>query len=708
MHIFYVAPTHNGVGLTSVSLGLVRALDKLGCRVRFFKPIAQTKLGQTTEHSVEMVRATISQQTVDPIPFRRVEDLLGANKRDVLMEEIVSNFDRISSGADVVIVEGMVPTRDAPYLGRMNAEVAKTLNGKVILVSQAEKDASLNEITDQLHIAADMFGGLDSPNVLGYVLNKLNAKAFDALGGEKHFNPLPALSRSNALPLGYIPWRGDLSAVRTKDVADELGVEVLFSGDISTRRVTRFVLCVRNAANMSDMLKPGHLIIVSGDRDDVILAACMAAQNGVPLAGLLITSGMKPADSILSLIEKPLHDSGLPVLLVEDGSFETATKLNQMSSAVRSDDLERVELVMESLAEHINVDALRDLISTVSEKRMSPPAFRYQLMRKAQAANKRIVLPEGDEPRTIKAAAICQQRGIANCVLLGNPETIRAVAEAQGIELPEGLEILDMNEARGQYIAPMVELRKSKGLTEHMAEAQLEDTVVLGTMMLAEGHVDGLVSGAVHTTANTIRPAFQLIKTKPDAANVSSVFFMLMPDQVLVYGDCAVNPDPTAEQLADIAIQSADSAAAFGIEPRVAMISYSTGTSGIGADVDKVRTATLLAKERRPDLVIDGPLQYDAASVESVANSKAPGSSVAGRATVFVFPDLNTGNTTYKAVQRSANVVSVGPMLQGLNKPVNDLSRGALVDDIVYTIALTAIQAQSDEDARKAAAVVAE
>ena len=704
MHIFYVAPTHHGVGLTSVSLGLVRALDKLGCRVRFFKPIAQTSLGNGPEHSVEMVRATISQQTVDPINFRRVEDLLGANKRDVLMEEIVSNFDRVTTGADVVIVEGMVPTRDAPYLARMNADVAKTLNGKVILVSQFEKGEGPQETVEQLHIAADMFGGLESSNVLGYVLNKLNPECMDMLSHEESaFEPLPGLERTNTLPLGYVPWRSELSAVRTKDVADELKVEVLHAGEISNRRVTRFVLCVRNAAKMSHMLKPGHLIVVSGDRDDVILAACMAAQNGVPLAGLMITGGEKPAESIMSLIEKSLHESGLPVMMVNYGSFETATRLDQMSSAVRSDDLERVEQVMEAVAEHINVDALRSLICTVSEKRMSPPAFRSQLMRKAQAANKRIVLPEGDEARTIKAAAICQERGIANCVLLGKPETIRAVAEAQGIELPEGLEVLDMDEVRNQYIAPMVELRKSKGLTEPMAEAQLEDTVVLGTMMLAEGHVDGLVSGAVHTTANTIRPAFQLIKTKPDAANVSSVFFMLMPDQVLVYGDCAVNPDPTAEQLADIAIQSADSAAAFGIEPRVAMISYSTGTSGIGADVDKVREATMIAKERRPDLVIDGPLQYDAASVESVAFSKAPGSSVAGRATVFVFPDLNTGNTTYKAVQRSANVVSVGPMLQGLNKPVNDLSRGALVDDIVYTIALTAIQAQTDEDARNAA-----
>jgi phosphate acetyltransferase len=325
--------------------------------------------------------------------------------------------------------------------------------------------------------------------------------------------------------------------------------------------------------------------------------------------------------------------------------------------------------------------------------RLSPPAFRYQLIQKARAANKRVVLPEGEEPRTIKAAIICQQKGIARCVLLGKRAKIEAVAATQGVTLPPELEILDPDLTRHDYVAPMVDLRKSKGLTAIQAVRQLEDTVVLGTMMLTVGHVDGLVSGAVHTTANTVRPALQLIKTAPGSSIVSSCFFMLMPDQVLVYADCAINPDPTAEQLAEIARQSADSARAFGVDPKVAMISYSTGSSGAGEDVEKVRRAAELAHDRFPDLVLDGPLQYDAASVAEVGAQKAPGSAVAGKATVFVFPDLNTGNTTYKAVQRSANVVSVGPMLQGLRKPVNDLSRGALVDDIVFTIALTAIQA---------------
>lgn len=329
--------------------------------------------------------------------------------------------------------------------------------------------------------------------------------------------------------------------------------------------------------------------------------------------------------------------------------------------------------------------------------RLSPAAFRYQIVEKARAANKRIVLPEGEEPRTIQAAAICQSRGIANCVLLGDPERIHLIAQANEVELPAGLQIINPSDVRQNYIAGMVELRKHKQLTEPMAAAQLEDNTVLGTMMLAMDEVDGLVAGAIQTTANTIRPAMQLIKTAPTAKLISSVFFMGLPDQVLVYGDCAVNPDPNAEELADIAIQSAQSALAMGITPRIAMLSYSTGQSGSGADVEKVREATERVKQLRPDLIIDGPLQYDAATTLSVAKSKAPNSPVAGHATVLIFPDLNTGNTTYKAVQRSANVISIGPMLQGLAKPVNDLSRGALIDDIIYTIALTAIQAQQQE-----------
>lgn len=340
----------------------------------------------------------------------------------------------------------------------------------------------------------------------------------------------------------------------------------------------------------------------------------------------------------------------------------------------------------------VDEEVIKNYQATTRVKKLSPYAFRNQVVQKAQAAKKRIVLPEGDEPRTIEAAVICQSRGIAQCVLLGERTKIEAVAAECGVVLPNDIEIIDPASIAEKYVAPMVERRKGK-IDEAGAKQALQDTVVLGTMMLHMGDVDGLVSGAVHTTADTIRPAFQLIKTAPQYSLVSSVFFMLLPEQVMVYGDCAVNPNPTAEQLAEIAIQSAKSAKAFGIDPKVAMISYSTIDSGSGVDVDTVKQAVQIVREKSPELKVDGPLQFDAATVKNVGKQKAPNSAVAGEANVLIFPDLNTGNTTYKAVQRTADVISVGPMLQGLNKPVNDLSRGALVDDIVYTIALTAIQA---------------
>ncbi|MCC5883427.1 MAG: phosphate acetyltransferase, partial [Halomonas sp.] len=503
--------------------------------------------------------------------------------------------------------------------------------------------------------------------------------------------PAPPLATDRFHLIGVVPYNPALIAPRVVDVARALDAKFLHEGDAANRRVLSTSLCARSAANALHAFRPGSLIVTSGDRDDIVLASALATMNGVPMAGVLLTNGFMPNENMIEMC-RPALKTGMPVLAVDTDSFTTAKNLGRMGNDIPMDDLERAEQVTRFVAGHLDLQWLKDHLSRGFTRRLSPSAFRHQLVKLAQRANRRIILPEGSEPRTVEAAAICQRRGIANCVLLARREEVEEVARNRGIELPEGLEILDPERIRSRYVAPMVERRRGK-VNELTAEDQLQDNVVLGTMMLQLDEVDGLVSGAIHTTANTVRPAFQLIKTSPDYRQVSSIFFMLLPEQVVVYGDCAVNPDPDAEALAEIAIQSARSAQAFGIEPRVAMISYSTGESGSGADVDKVRQATRLARELAPDLLIDGPLQYDAAAIESVGRQKAPDSPVAGRATVFVFPDLNTGNTTYKAVQRSARVVSVGPMLQGLNKPVNDLSRGALVDDIVFTIALTAIQA---------------
>jgi len=703
----FIAPTDLRSGLTSVCMGLVRALDHIGVRVGFFKPIAQSSHGDDLDQSVHFIRARTNLNPPDPIGLQQAQKRVNRGESDQLMEDIVERYHEAARNVDVVVVEGLVPDRTETYIQRLNIELARNLDAQVILVS-APGERSPAEVDEILEFSARLFSESKThEHVIGAILNRVHEPASQGLNlspGDYHPAPIHdwanecRVFRDGDLKLiGAIPWSPKLLAPRTRDVANELDARILSEGGIDERRVQRISVCARTVPNFVESLRPGTLVVAPGDREDIIMAVGLAVMSGVPLAGLVLTGGLLPDRRTIHFSRNAL-ESGLPVMSSQMDTYHTANSLAQMDIAVPADDTARVEQVMEATAEPIDAEWLRHQLSLDREPRLSPPAFRHLLTRRAREADKRIVLPEGEEPRTVVAAAQCQRKGIARCVLIGRPKEVQSVAESQGVMLPESIEIIDPETVRSDYIDAMVEQRRHKGMTPDMAEAMLEDSVVLATLMVALDEMDGLVSGAIHTTANTIRPALQLIKTHENASIVSSVFFMCLPDQVRVYGDCAVNPDPNAEQLADIAIQSADSAETFGIPARVAMISYSTGSSGTGDDVEKVREATRIARERRPELVIDGPLQYDAAATESVARSKAPGSPVAGRATVFVFPDLNTGNTTYKAVQRSANVVSIGPMLQGLRKPVNDLSRGALVEDIIFTIALTAIQAKQVED----------
>ncbi|NSL55718.1 phosphate acetyltransferase [Uliginosibacterium aquaticum] len=683
MQTFFLAPTRQNVGLTSVALGVVRALQRQGLRVGFAKPVTQDDTAN--ERSVHFAREICKIECPNALSTAQVVGRISEGQIDELLEDIVSLCMSAAQDADVLVIEGLHTDPSFSYTTRLNADIARSLQAEMVLVASAQDEVLA---ASEVHLTASQFRAAGC-KVAGTIFNKVGAE-FDATKA--------AAALEDIALWGAIRNNPALLAPRTLDVARHLNAEILVPGEIAKRRVLETVVSARSAADMINRLNPCALVVCPGDRDDVMLATALAASRGIQLAGLLLTHSTSIDPRIQDLAAKAF-DNGLPILRVDTDSYVTATNISRLSPAVAEDDYERMEQVLDGVAEELDTDAILTCVKLPGTTRMSPPAFRYQLIQKARAAKKRIVLPEGDEPRTIKAAVICEEKGIARCVLLGKPETIKAVAAAQGVTLPPTLEILDPDDVREKYVDPMVELRKSKGLTPGQAREQMQDTVVLGTMMLATDDVDGLVSGAVHTTANTVRPALQLIKTAPGNSIVSSVFFMLMPDQVLVYGDCAINPDPNAAELAEIALQSAHSAKAFGVDPKVAMISYSTGTSGAGADVVKVAEATAIAKEKAPDLALDGPLQYDAASVADVAASKAPNSKVAGKATVFIFPDLNTGNTTYKAVQRSANVVSVGPMLQGLRKPVNDLSRGALVDDIVFTIALTAIQADAQKKA---------
>ena len=712
MQTILLVPISRGIGVTSAALGLIRALDYNGIKAGFMKPFLQDDTldkQNSLDSSSALTMHAFGLTPPQSINRQRAVRMIGDGNLDDLMEEVVTNYHTIDGDQDVVICEGLVSTTEASYAAQINRAIAHALDARIIFVSTADTKNPA-QLADKLDMHAREFGGIASERTLGCILMRVNVpNTFEnqpVAPGEAVFTLdesfiqevqrlSPHFDTEQFRLIGVVPFSDSLSVPRTWDIATELDATWLNVGDAKTRRINHISLTARSVARIDEVFNRGTLIVVPGDRDDLLLAAALACINGVPLAGLVLTGGVMPNETVAELWQSALK-TGIPVMSVETDSYETVQNLMHMSAEIPNDDTERALDVTRYVAAHLDLSWIKEQFSGNHKPRLSPAAFRHQVVKKAQEAKKRIVLPEGSEPRTVEAACICQSRGIANCVLLAKREDVEQVAKNRDLILPEGLEILDPATLdMDKYIAAVVERRKGK-TSETVAAEQLEDTVFLGTIMLQMDEVDGLVSGAIHTTANTVRPAFQLIKTAPQYSLVSSIFFMLLPEQVVVYGDCAINPDPTAEELAEIAIQSAQSAAAFGIEPKVAMISYSTGASGTGVDVEKVIRATEIVRERAPTLAVDGPLQYDAASVMSVGKQKAPDSPVAGQANVFIFPDLNTGNTTYKAVQRSANVISVGPMLQGLNKPVNDLSRGALVDDIIYTIALTAIQAHSD------------
>jgi phosphate acetyltransferase len=691
-----VVPTGPGVGLTTVSIGLVRALDRNGVRVGFLKPVAQPSADHRADRSTELIRGVTSLHPPEPIPPERVEHELGASgDLDLILENVVAAWQPVHDDADVVVAEGLSPGPTHLYSSSLNQAVASTLDAAVVVVTAwpATNDGvdAVEEVAEAVAIVASRYASGERGRVVGCVVNRTPT---DVEGDDTDRRLREALDAKGLPVVAAIPHHPELTWPRVADVVRQLDPKVLREGDMA-RRVKDVAVFAQAVPGGLHVLTDGRLVVVPGDRHDVVMAACLATLNGVRLAALLLTAGIAPDPRVWELTESAAA-GGLSILLVDDSTYEAAMRVNRLDPDLPPDDEERAEAVMETVADRFDPRWLETLPTSPGDRRLSPAAFRHRVVEWARKADAWLVLPEGDEPRTVEAAIICAERGIAKSVLLTTADQAASTARGLGLELPDddSIRVVDPASIAENYVAGLVERRQHRGMTEDMAREALGDSVMVGTMMLDGGEVDGLVSGAVHTTADTVRPALQVLGTKPGVRLVSSVFFMCLPDEVVVYADCAINPNPDEEELADI--QSARSARAFGIEPRVAMISFSTGTSGQGAEVDKVAAATEVVRTLEPGLAVDGPLQYDAAAVASVGRTKRPGSAVAGRANVFIFPDLDTGNTTYKAVQRSANVVSVGPMLQGLAKPVNDLSRGALVDDIVYTMALTAIQARSD------------
>ncbi|HYB28858.1 MAG TPA: phosphate acetyltransferase [Solirubrobacteraceae bacterium] len=703
-----VVPCAAGVGVARTSIAVLRALDRRGIRTGYVKPVAQPRPDGGPDRSKALVTAVTALNPPDPLSSEAVEHQLGEGGIDAVLEEIVAIWRPVQDGADVVVVEGLSPWPTKVYISELNEALGAALDADVLLVGRwpanerrddrgglgVEKAADglvadVEWLADLLALTATGYRDDEDARAIGCVVHGLPPAHPEAATQLRE-----ALSKRGLRAIGAAVHRPELTRPRVLDLVHELKPRIINEGDLS-RRIKSVAVFAQAVPGGLHVLVDGALVVVPGDRHDVIMAACLAAANGTRLAALVLSAGVEPDPRVWALANAT-SATDLPLLLVPDNSYETATRVDHLDPGLPVDDPARLRAVTDAIADALDPAWLESMSSSSRPRRLSPAAFRYQLRDLAHAADACIVLPEGTEPRTLQAAVTCAERGIARTVLLGPPDDVMNAARSLGLELPSEIAVIDPEAVAERYVAPLVELRRHRGWSEQIARDRLTDAIWVGTMMLQQGEVDGLVAGAVHSTAATVRPALQILGTRPGTRLVSSVFFMCLPDEVVVYGDCAINPQPNAEDLADIAIQSAESTRSFGIEPRVAMISFSTGTSGAGSDVEKVAEATRIVRERAPDLAVDGPLQYDAAAIDSVAKAKRPDSPVAGHANVFIFPDLDAGNTTYKAVQRSAHVVSVGPMLQGLAKPVNDLSRGALVEDIVYTVALTAIQARSN------------
>lgn len=686
----YVASAEGDTGKSTIALGLLALLSATGGRVGVFRPISRAAAGERDyimELLIEHDSVDIAYDDCIGVTYEQVhEDPEGA------IGEIVARFHAVESRCDTVLVIGSDYTDvGTPSELSYNARVAANLSAPIILAIKAT-DRTAAELRGFAELAINEISGAHA-TTSAIVVNRCEPDQLKTIGAQV---------QTLGVPAWCLPEDPVLIAPTMSELMTALGAR-LYSGDkeLLDREALNVMVGGMTAEHILERLSDGTVVITPADRSDVLLALVNAnAAQGFPrLSGIILNGGLHPHPMIEALVSglKPT----LPIITCDQGTYETARTAAHTRGRVGLGSARKIDAALALMEEHVDAAEILKVLDVRSSSVVTPQMFEYNLIARARAETKHIVLPEGHEVRILRAAARLLRRGVAKLTLLGVEDDVHTRAQELGIDLT-GIDVIDpvTSERTAEFAAMYTELRKHKGMTLERATETMHDVSYFGTMMVHTGIADGMVSGAVHTTAHTIRPAFEIIKTKPGVSTVSSVFFMCLTDRVLTYGDCAVVPDPTAEQLADIAISSAQTAAQFGIDPRVAMLSYSTGESGSGADVDKVRQATDLVRQRDPEVLVEGPIQYDAAVEPSVAETKMPDSLVAGQATVLIFPDLNTGNNTYKAVQRSANAIAVGPVLQGLNKPINDLSRGALVSDIVNTVAITAIQAQGEPVAR--------
>ncbi|MFJ5676909.1 phosphate acetyltransferase [Streptomyces sp. NPDC093097] len=682
----YVTGTERGDGRQVIELGVMELLTRHVDRVGVFRPLVHDGPDRLFELLRARYRLTQPAESVHGIGYAEAAALQAERGTDELVSHLVDRFHKVAHDYEYVLVLGSdYADTSLPDELALNARLANEFGAAVIPVvgGQGQEAEAVRAEARNAYRAYTSLGC----DVVALVVNRV-------VPGERA-GIVERLAARLPVPCYALPEDGSLSAPTVGQIVHALGAEVLLGDDSGLARDVRdFVFGGAMLPTFLPALTPGCLVIAPGDRADLVIGSLAAHSAGAPpIAGVMLTLGERPGPDIMALAARLAP--GTPVVSVPGGSFPTAAELFAIEGKLNAASPRKAETALGLFERHVHTAELTDRISVARSGRVTPMMFEHELIERSRAGRRRVVLPEGTEERVLRAADVLLRRDVCDLTLLGEEEAVRKRAADLAIDLADA-QIIDPGTSplRERFAELYAGLRAHKGVSYELAYDVVADVSYFGTLMVQEGLADGMVSGAEHSTAATIRPAFEIIKTKPGAGIVSSVFFMCLADRVLVYGDCAVNPVPDAEQLADIAIQSAATAAQFGVEPRIAMLSYSTGTSGSGADVDKVRKATDLVRERRPDLLVEGPIQYDAAVDVAVAATKLPHSEVAGRATVLIFPDLNTGNNTYKAVQRSAGAVAVGPVLQGLRKPVNDLSRGALVQDIVNTVAITAIQAQ--------------
>ncbi|MEU1202014.1 phosphate acetyltransferase [Streptomyces sp. NPDC005813] len=685
----YVTGIDRGDGRQVVELGVMEILTRQVDRVGVFRPLVHDGPDRLFELLRSRYRLSQDPATVYGMDYHEASALQAEQGTDELVSTLVDRFHAVAREYDVVLVLGTdFAATQLPDELALNARLANEFAASVIPVvgGRGQNAESVRAETRNAYRAYDGLGC----DVLAMVVNRV--------APEDRAEILERLDSRLPVPCYVLPDEPALAAPTVAQITQALGGKVLLGDDAGLARdALDFVFGGAMLPNFLRALTPGCLVVTPGDRADLVVGSLAAHSAGTPpIAGVLLTLNERPSDDILTLAARLAP--GTPVVSVAGTSFPTAAELFSLEGKLNAATPRKAETALGLFERYVDTSDLLKRVSAPSSDRLTPMMFEHKLLEQARSDKRRVVLPEGTEERVLHAAEVLLRRGVCDLTLLGPVDQIRKKAADLGIDLG-GCQIVDpqTSELRDVFAMKYARLRAHKGVTVELAHDVVADVNYFGTLMVEEGLADGMVSGSVHSTAATIRPAFEIIKTKADSKIVSSVFFMCLADKVLVYGDCAVNPDPNAEQLSDIAIQSAATAEQFGVEPRIAMLSYSTGTSGSGADVDKVREATELVRLRRADLSVEGPIQYDAAVEPSVAATKLPESEVAGQASVLIFPDLNTGNNTYKAVQRSAGAIAVGPVLQGLRKPVNDLSRGALVQDIVNTVAITAIQAQSPD-----------